>query len=1022
MTTNAELSAPPTPGLVERALNRMFGRSTRGEGAVPLGILSAIYFFDEFDTAAFGTLAPDIQRDFGLDDSQFLGLVVLNVTVTALLAIPLGYLGDRFNRPRLVIASGIISGIFSMLTGLAGTVLVLALARFGNGIGLLANGTVHRSLLSDYYSEAVRPAAYANHTNALYLGAIAGPLFAGTVGALFGWRATFVLLIVPILVVTWWARRLDEPLRGGSDDATAAAAAAGLAAPGMRDALRLIRRVRTLRCQYLGAILFGAGYIPIAIYFPLFYEREFGLGPFERGLLEALRGLATFLALLQSGSVAARWFARGPAVPLRGAGLALIAFAGSLLATVLAPSLWVAVPVSLAGAYAVGFFFAPFYSIQALVTPARVRTLSFSLLGVFVVLGAVVLFLSGFGSLSDEYGIRVGLGLITPLVAGSGAVLWYSGRYAGDDAAAALRELQTAALTRAAVDEAGERTDAEVLLACSGVDASYGQVQVLFDVDLQIRRGEILALLGTNGAGKSTLLRVISGLLPPDRGSVWFDGEDITGISPQRAVALGIVQMPGGKSVFPTLTVAESLRLAGWMYKRSDPDHVRTATAQVLEYFPLLEQRRDQLAGNLSGGEQQMLGLAMTFIAKPRLLIIDELSLGLAPVVVGQLVDIVRRINAQGTTVVLVEQSVNVALTLAERAVFMEKGEVRFSGRAADLLERDDLLRSVFLKGSASQDTERAPATTRERRERPAGTEPLLAVRGLVKGFGGIRATDGVSFDLFPHEIVGVIGPNGAGKTTLFDLVSGYLKPDAGQVTLLGEDVTGAGPEQRALAGLARSFQDARLFPSLTVAENLALAFERHLPVRDVLAAALGLPEVLRLEADLGLTVLELVDLLGLGAYAHKLVGELSTGSRRIVDLGMALAHRPEVLVLDEPSSGIAQREAEALGPLLLRIHAELGCSMLVIEHDMPLLLGISDRLLALETGRLIAEGPPGEVVQDPRVVAAYLDTDEATIKRSGAAAAAVPAQPGAGRGPRPATSRRRRAPATASTTDGSRS
>ena len=178
---------------------------------------------------------------------------------------------------------------------------------------------------------------------------------------------------------------------------------------------------------------------------------------------------------------------------------------------------------------------------------------------------------------------------------------------------------------------------------------------------------------------------------------------------------------------------------------------------------------------------------------------------------------------------------------------------------------------------------------------------------------------------------------------------------------------------------------DARLFPSLTVAENLGLALERHLETRDMLAAATRLPAVADTEHNVAITVYELIELLGLKAFASKFVSELSTGSRRIVDLGMALAHRPEVLILDEPSSGIAQRETEALGPLLVRIHQELGCSLLVIEHDMPLLLGISDRLLALETGTLIAEGPPDEVINDPSVVASYLDTDESVVYRSGA-------------------------------------
>lgn len=170
----------------------------------------------------------------------------------------------------------------------------------------------------------------------------------------------------------------------------------------------------------------------------------------------------------------------------------------------------------------------------------------------------------------------------------------------------------------------------------------------------------------------------------------------------------------------------------------------------------------------------------------------------------------------------------------------------------------------------------------------------------------------------------------------------------------------------------------------MTVAECLALAFERFLDVRDTFAAFIGMPAVREQEHTVALTVDQLVDVLGLGAFRGKFISELSTGSRRIVDLGMSLAHRPKVLILDEPSSGIAQRETEALGPLLERVQRELDCSLIVIEHDMPLLLGISHRLLALETGRLIAEGPPAEVVRNPAVVASYLDTDESVIARSG--------------------------------------
>ena len=531
--------------------------------------------------------------------------------------------------------------------------------------------------------------------------------------------------------------------------------------------------------------------------------------------------------------------------------------------------------------------------------------------------------------------------------------------------------------------ESRQAVEDGVLLRCRGVEVAYGSVQVLFGVDLDIAEGEIVALLGTNGAGKSTILKAISGLVDPIGGSIFFDGVDVTHADPRRAVELGIIQMPGGRSVFPTLTINEGLRLAGSIYKRQDPEHVRRTTEQVLEYFPILRERGDQLAGDLSGGEQQMLGLGMAFIAKPKILMIDELSLGLAPVIVGQLVDIVRRIHAAGTTVVIVEQSVNVALTLAERAIFMEKGEVRFTGPTAELLERGDLLRSVFLEGTGGP-TGGARTRRRRRSGEPAGEQDVvMAAKDVTVRFGGIQAVDHVSFELRRHDILGVIGPNGAGKTTMFDALSGFAPIAAGSVEFLGQDVTGWPPHERAMAGLGRSFQDARLFPTMTVVENLGLALERFLPVRDTLAAALGMPAVAEQEHGIALSVDELVELLNLQAFRDKFVSELSTGTRRIVDIGMSLAHRPEVLILDEPSSGIAQRETEALGPLLRRIHDDLGCSLLVIEHDMPLILGITTRLLALETGRVIADGLPDDVVRDPAVVRSYLDTDESVIMRS---------------------------------------
>ncbi|MEY2469597.1 MAG: hypothetical protein QOF21_2295, partial [Actinomycetota bacterium] len=233
-------------------------------------------------------------------------------------------------------------------------------------------------------------------------------------------------------------------------------------------------------------------------------------------------------------------------------------------------------------------------------------------------------------------------------------------------------------------------------------------------------------------------------------------------------------------------------------------------------------------------------------------------------------------------------------------------------------------------------------------------------------------------------EVLGIIGPNGSGKTTLFDLMSGFVTPTEGRVNLLGEDVTAWTPDMRAEAGLGRSFQDARLFPSMTVRQAIAVALERHLEVRDPIAAALMSPAVRIAERAAEAEVDDLVELMHLEAFADKFVGELSTGTRRVVDIACSLAHRPAVLLLDEPSSGIAQREAEALAPLLLNIRDTTGAALIVIEHDMPLIRAISDRLVALELGQVAAEGDPDTVIHDPRVVEGYLGGTLEVIERSG--------------------------------------
>lgn len=240
------------------------------------------------------------------------------------------------------------------------------------------------------------------------------------------------------------------------------------------------------------------------------------------------------------------------------------------------------------------------------------------------------------------------------------------------------------------------------MLALKNLHAFYGPIQVLFGIDLEVADGEIVALLGTNGAGKTTILRTISGVLRPSEGTVMFDGESLIGERPADIVKRGIIQMPGGRGVFPGMTVIENLEIAGFLYGK-DRKRRDEMVSKVLEFFPFLKDRRKQVAGSMSGGQQQMLTLAKSFIMDPSLLLIDELSLGLAPKIVQDLLEIIRKFNAAGVAVVLVDQHVDLALDVSSRAYFIERGEIRFSGPAEDLRGRDDLLRSVFLTGAMTK-------------------------------------------------------------------------------------------------------------------------------------------------------------------------------------------------------------------------------------------------------------------------------------------------------------------------------
>jgi len=240
-------------------------------------------------------------------------------------------------------------------------------------------------------------------------------------------------------------------------------------------------------------------------------------------------------------------------------------------------------------------------------------------------------------------------------------------------------------------------------LVVSGVSTYYGRIRALEDVSLDVGEGEIVALIGANGAGKTTLLRTISGIMRPRTGDVTFEGESIARIGAERIVARGISHIPENRQLFSTMTVDENLVLGAYRrYRKAGKATIEADMEKLFGIFPILKERRHQLAGTLSGGQQQMLAIARGLMAKPGLILLDEPSLGLAPLVVRELFEIIDRLRSDGVTVLLVEQNAHAALKLADRGYLMEVGNVVLEGAAADLLE-DDRVHAAYLGGAAGE-------------------------------------------------------------------------------------------------------------------------------------------------------------------------------------------------------------------------------------------------------------------------------------------------------------------------------
>ena len=681
-------------------------------GRYPLVALGTLAIVDTFQGYAFTVLTPEISRTLGIGLGTIALLLVLKTLALSLAPLPIAALVQRNPRRALVVLAGAVGwAVATLYTGFATGVGVLAAVLVFDGISTGTTAALHQPLLMDSYPPVARVRVFSIYRAFDNFGNVLAPLLVAvlTVWLGFTWRGVFVVFAIFCLAAIPVAIRLRDPGYGRWDTEQLRAAAhdednsddedASLGPDdvelGFFEITRRLLLIPTVKRLLAGFAVFGMLLIPFTTFLSFYLDEELNFGPGRRGLFFALTSTSAIVALSLYGRRGEAMFRENPGRVVDRAGIYLATGVVLISLALIAPWTWLTLAL-FALATAIIAILGPALGITLLsIVPARMRPHASALYGIFLggvggIAGSLLL-----GGVSERYGTAGALvSLLLPGVLGA-LLLRRAAPLVQADMDRMIDEVLETEQLRVIKARGGHLP----MLSCRGIDFSYGSLQVLFDVDFTVDDGETVALLGTNGAGKSTLLKVISGIGLPQAGSVRYRGQDITYLDAERRTRLGISQVPGGRAVFGPLTVIENLRSYGYTLGKQRR-HLDTLIDECLDVFPRLAQRRNSLAAQLSGGEQQMLALSKALIMRPRVLVIDELSLGLAPIIVAQLLEMVRSINATGTAVVLVEQSVNIALNLVEHAYFMEKGEMRFDGRARDLLERDDLLRAVFLEGA----------------------------------------------------------------------------------------------------------------------------------------------------------------------------------------------------------------------------------------------------------------------------------------------------------------------------------